>query len=64
VGDLRFRQVTQFFSHRVVRIPSDPDPEEPGGAGQPSDPAEGFVLDAASATGMSARFGGFFILTG
>jgi hypothetical protein len=33
--------------------PADPDPEETGLPGQDEDPAEGFVIDTASTTGMS-----------
>jgi hypothetical protein len=33
--------------------PSDPDPGEPGMSGQLADPAEGFVIDPATSTGMS-----------
>jgi hypothetical protein len=33
--------------------PADPDPEEPRIPGQRTDPAEGFVIDPATATGMS-----------
>jgi Family of unknown function (DUF5954) len=34
--------------------PSDPDPGQPGMSGQLADPAEGFVIDPATSTGMSA----------